>query len=167
MFYSNKILFKFRGVSSQKIFLKIISSYGLDRSISHTFLLLTVKILYCVCCWFSNIFNESKKLSEYIQFYSTIVFWYNRIQEFKSSHTIIVFFYCCYYLFFINSITQTQSKYIIKYGTASTHCITWTSKYYIVCVLFSARLRRYVIIYNSTLHSFFALIKSKNWILLS
>ena len=46
----------------------------LIKNIVCALFLLTIKILYCFCCWFGNIFNGGKQLSGYIPFNSTIVF---------------------------------------------------------------------------------------------
>ena len=90
MIYSNKVIYTFKWVLSQTNIIKCLSYYWFYQKHCPHIFLLTIKRAYLLCNWSGNIFKESKKLRQYIWFDSTIVFWSNQIQEFNSSHIIIL-----------------------------------------------------------------------------
>ena len=108
---------------------------------------LIIEIIYCLFYWFGNIFYGSKKVSIYIWFNSTMVFWSNRFQEVNFSHIIIFFVYWCQFYPNNTNIEELQIQ-----------CI--------VCVIYSTRVRRHVIIYDWTQQYFFAHIESNYYLVI-
>ena len=74
MSHSNQVLLTFQGVLSQNVFPNQFHIIASIEKIVHKFLWLTIERVHWLCYWFGNIFNESKKVSDYIRLNCTIVF---------------------------------------------------------------------------------------------
>ena len=84
------------------------------KNIVYTFFQLPVKRLYCLCYCFGNIFDKSKKVSEYVRFNSTTFFY--QIES-KGLITLIYIFFKIIVLIYVLLYQSHESSLKIWFST--------------------------------------------------
>ena len=127
------------------------------KNIIDTLLQVTIKTIYCLYYWFGNIFDQSEKVSDYIQFDLTIVF----IKS-NSRIELLLYYITCLFISVLISSSLHQSREPSQNSESNMaqrpHIASLKRQNIILLVLFLKGVRRYVVIYNLTIYYVFTQI---------